>query len=83
MGAFKTPTLREIAHTAPYMHDGHFNTLRQMVEFYDQGGMANPQKDPFIQPLTLSNQEKEDLVKFLDSLSGEGWKIEQPTRFPK
>jgi len=83
MGAFKTPTLREITRTAPYMHDGRFGTLRQVVDFYDQGGIANPHKDPFIQPLKLSNQEKEDLVEFLRSLSGEGWQMEPPTRFPK
>ena len=83
MGAFKTPTLREIAHTAPYMHDGRFGTLRQVIDFYDQGGVANPHKDPFMQPLKLSNQEKEDLVEFLHSLSGEGWQVEPPTKFPK
>ncbi len=83
MGAFKTPTLREIARTAPYMHDGRFGTLRQVVDFYDQGGIANPQKDPFMQPLKLSNREKENLVEFLQSLSGEGWQMEPPTKFPK
>ncbi len=83
MGAFKTPTLREITRTAPYMHDGRFGTLRQVVDFYDQGGIANPHKDPFMQPLKLSNQEKEDLVEFLHSLNGEGWQMNPPTIFPK
>ena len=83
MGAFKTPTLREIARTAPYMHDGRFGTLQQVIDFYDQGGIANPHKDPFMQPLKLSNQEKEELVEFLQSLSGEGWQMEVPTKFPK
>ena len=83
MGAFKTPTLREIAHTAPYMHNGRFGTLQQVIDFYNQGGIANPHKDPFMQPLKLSNQEKEDLVEFLHSLNGEGWQMEPPTSFPK
>ena len=54
MGAFKTPTLREILRTAPYMHDGRFGTLRQVIDFYDKGGIANPHKDPLIQPLKLT-----------------------------
>lgn len=83
MGAFKTPTLREIPRTAPYMHDGRFGTLRRVVDFYDQGGIANPHKDPLMQPLKLSNQEKEDLVEFLHSLNGEGWNMEPPSTFPK
>jgi cytochrome c peroxidase len=83
IGAFKTPTLREIAHTAPYMHDGRFGTLWQVVDFYDLGGIANPHKDPFMQPLKLSNKEKLDLVEFLHSLSGEGWQVEPSTRFHK
>ena len=83
MGAFKTPTLREVAHTAPYMHDGRFGTLKQVVEFYNRGGIANPHKDPFMQPLKLSNQEIEDLVEFLHSLNGEGWQMEPPTQFPQ
>ena len=83
MGAFKTPTLREIAHTAPYMHDGRFGTLQEVVDFYNRGGIANPHKDPFMQPLELSNQEIEELVEFLHSLSGEGWQMETPTKFPQ
>lgn len=83
MGAFKTPTLREVSRTAPYMHDGRFGTLRQVVDFYDKGGIANPHKDPLIQPLKLTDEEKEDLVKFLEALNGEGWQMEPPTRFPK
>ncbi|RMH02887.1 MAG: cytochrome-c peroxidase [Nitrospirae bacterium] len=83
IGAFKTPTLREIARTAPYMHDGRFATLEQVVEFYNQGGIQNPFLDPLIQPLNLSQSEQADLVEFLWSLNGEGWEVEPPTQFPQ
>lgn len=83
LGAFKTPTLREIARTAPYMHDGRLATLLQVVDFYDQGGTPNPYLDPVIKPLNLSNQEKEDLVEFLHALNGEGWEVLPPATFPK
>ena len=83
LGAFKTPTLREIARTAPYMHDGRFATLRQVIEFYDHGGIPNPQLDPVIKPLNLTEQEKEDLIEFLRGLNGEGWDVTPPTDFPK
>jgi len=83
LGAFKTPTLREIARTAPYMHDGRFATLQQVVEFYNQGGIPNPHLDSVIKPLNLNEQEKEDLVEFLHSLNGEGWEVIPPTHFPK
>ncbi len=57
-GAFKTPTLREVARTAPYMHDGSFATLDAVVEFYDGGGRPNPHIDPEIHPLHLMAGEK-------------------------
>lgn len=69
-GAFKTPTLRQVAQTAPYMHDGSFSTLEAVVEFYDAGGKSNPHLDPLVQPLRLSAQEKRALVEFLRSLTG-------------
>jgi cytochrome c peroxidase len=69
-GAFKTPTLREIARTAPYMHDGSLVTLEDVVEFYDAGGRTNPRIDPEIHPLHLTVNEKRVLVVFLQSLSG-------------
>jgi cytochrome c peroxidase len=69
-GTFKTPTLREIAHTAPYMHDGSLATLEAVVDFYDDGGRPNPHIDPEIHPLHLSVEEKQALVAFLRSLSG-------------
>ncbi|MEX2271988.1 MAG: cytochrome c peroxidase [Vicinamibacterales bacterium] len=69
-GAFKTPTLREIARTAPYMHDGSVATLEDVIAFYDRGGRPNPTLDPEIRPLQLSAQEKGFLLAFLRSLSG-------------
>jgi cytochrome c peroxidase len=70
-GAFKTPTLREIAATAPYMHDGSQKTLEEVVEFYDIGGHANKWLSPKMKPLKLTDQEQHDLVEFLKALSGE------------
>ena len=69
-GAFKTPTLRDVGVTAPYMHDGSVPTLESVVEFYDQGGRANPNLDPAIRPLKLSAEERRDLVAFLGTLTG-------------
>ncbi len=84
IGAFKTPTLREVARTAPYMHDGRFGTLEAVVNFYNQGGIKNPFRDNTLIPLELTEQEKQDLVAFLRSLNGEGWQqIASPTEFPK
>lgn len=83
LGAFKTPTLREVARTAPYMHDGRFATLPQVVDFYDQGGIPNPHLDPAMKPLNLADQEKKDLVEFLHALNGEGWDVSAPTTFPQ
>jgi cytochrome c peroxidase len=83
-GAFKTPTLREIEHTAPYMHDGSLKTLEEVVEHYDKGGIENPRLNRDIKPLYLTAQEKQDLVAFLRSLSGEGWRqIEAPRDLPR
>ena len=69
-GAFKTPTLREVARTSPYMHDGSFRTLEEVVNFYSDGGRRNPAQDPEIRPLRLTSTEKRALVAFLKSLSG-------------
>jgi len=69
-GAFKTPTLREVARTAPYMHDGSLASLEEVVEFYDRGGNPNPRLDAEIQPLKFSAEEKQALLAFLRSLSG-------------
>ena len=69
--AYKTPSLRNIALTAPYMHNGRLQTLKQVVEFYNQGGIANEGLDPQIKPLNLSTQDMDDLVAFLESLTGD------------
>jgi len=69
-GAFKTPTLREIARTAPYMHDGSLVSLEDVVEYYDRGGNANPALDSELRPLKLTASEKRSLVAFLRALSG-------------
>jgi cytochrome c peroxidase len=69
-GAFKTPTLREIARTAPYMHDGSRVTLAEVVDYYDKGGNANPGLDLELRPLRLTDGEKHALVTFLESLNG-------------
>ncbi|MFZ5928042.1 MAG: cytochrome-c peroxidase [Acidobacteriota bacterium] len=69
-GNFKTPTLREVARTAPYMHDGSLATLADVVEFYDAGGRANPDLDPEIRRLNLSSDEKRVLTAFLGTLVG-------------
>lgn len=70
VGAFKTPTLRQIEHTAPYMHDGSIATLEEVVDFYSDGGHANPYLDPLIRPLELDEDEKAALVAFLKALGG-------------
>ncbi len=83
-GSFKTPTLREIARTGPYMHDGSLATLEEVVEHYDKGGVKNPWLHQDIKPLQLTPRGKKGLVEFLKSLSGEGWQhIKPPTTFPE
>jgi cytochrome c peroxidase len=69
-GAFKTPTLREIARTAPYMHDGSLATLGDVIDFYSDGGRPNPFLDSDIRPVRFSPEEKRALVTFLHSLTG-------------
>lgn len=69
-GLFQTPSLRNVAETAPYMHDGSFRTLEQVIDFYDRGGAASGTQAPEIRPLGLSEQEKRDLLAFLRSLTG-------------
>ncbi|MGF1670653.1 MAG: cytochrome-c peroxidase [Balneolaceae bacterium] len=73
-GVFKTPTLREIEHTPPYMHDGNIKTLEEVIEFYNRGGNPNPYLSNEVEPLDLTDDEKRDLIEFLRSLSGEGWR---------
>lgn len=80
-GAFKIPTLREIARTSPYMHDGSLRTLEEVVEHYDRGGTPNRNLDRRYRPLNLTAREKADLVDFLRSLNGEGWQHSVAARF--
>lgn len=69
LGRFKTPTLRNVAVTAPYMHDGSQKTLEEVIDFYDQGGEKNPFLSGSIRPLKLTEQEKADLVEFMKALT--------------
>jgi len=69
LGAFKTPTLRNVELTAPYMHDGSLATLDDVIDHYARGGGGSPTADPGIQPLTLSPQDRADLRAFLESLT--------------
>ncbi len=80
VGAFKTPTLRNIAVTFPYMHDGSLETLEDVVDFYNNGGRVK-ETDALsgflsggIKPLGLSKQEKKDLVAFLEALTSPEYK---------
>lgn len=70
-GAFKTPTLRDVARRPPYMHDGSLRTLEDVVALYDRGGTANPWRSGEVQPLGLTADERAALVAFLEALTGE------------
>lgn len=67
---FRTPGLRNIALTGPYMHNGELSTLRDVIEFYARGGNPHEMLDPLIRPLDLNETEKQSLVVFLESLTG-------------
>lgn len=84
-GAFKVPTLRDIEHTFPYMHDGSLNTLEEVVDYYDKGGIPNKNLHPLLkEPLHLSDADKKALVTFMKSLNGKGWEhLTEPTEFPQ
>ena len=77
-GAFKTPTVREAARTAPYFHDGSAKTLMEVVEHYDVGGVVKTNLSPNMHPLNLTRQEKEDLVAFMEALSSPFVRVEIP-----
>ena len=70
IGKFMTPTLRELKYTAPYMHNGMIKTLKDVVNFYNNGGGNDANKDSRVKPLGLSKEERSNLVAFLESLSG-------------
>jgi cytochrome c peroxidase len=81
-GAFKTPTLRDISRTAPYMHDGSVKTLEEVVELYNKGGEPNTWLDTKMEPLNLTDSEKKDLVEFLKALDGD-WAVPEEPRLPE
>jgi cytochrome c peroxidase len=77
-GAFKTPTLRNVALTAPYMHDGVFATLEEVVAFYEGGGGQVPGKSPLLRPFRLDERERRALVAYMVGLTHEGVKVTPP-----
>ena len=84
-GAFKVPTLRNVALTAPYMHDGSLATLEEVIDFYrDGGGRAHDfdKVDVFVNPFTLSEQERADLLAFLYALTDESGRPQIPASVP-
>ena len=68
---YRTPPLRNVSLTAPYMHDGSLSSLKEVIDFYNQGGIQNELLDPRIRPLNLNKQEKEELEAFLHTLTGD------------
>jgi cytochrome c peroxidase len=83
-GAFKTPILREVANSPPYMHDGSLRTLEEVIDYYNSGGISNKNLHPLLRPLNLSQANKKALHSFLMALNGEGWQeIQEPTEFPQ
>jgi cytochrome c peroxidase len=79
--AFKTPTLRSVALRAPYMHDGSVLDLHQVVKHYEKGGIDRPSRSPLIKPIALTDQERNDLVALMETLTGEG-EVVPPPRLP-
>ncbi|MFV2033745.1 MAG: cytochrome-c peroxidase [Halocynthiibacter sp.] len=80
-GKFRTPSLRYTLYTAPYMHNGSFFDLREVIEFYNEGGGTNEfaaNKTSILKPLNLEDEEMDDLEAFLESLSGEEIKMQTP-----
>ena len=82
-GAFKTPTLRNVVQTAPYMHDGSEATLADVIAFYDRGGSRNPYLSKEMRPLGLSDGEKADLLAFLGALASDGPHVDVPADLPQ
>lgn len=83
-GAFKTPSLRDIARTGPYMHDGSMATLEEVIEHYNKGGDGNEHQDEDIFPLKLSEEEKQDLLTFLvEGLSSKDYPIVEAPALPR
>lgn len=80
-GAFRTPGLRGVTHTGPYMHDGSLATLKDVVDFYNKGGGEDANKSNLIQPLNLTDEEVNQLVAFLETLGGEAPIVEAPKAY--
>ena len=78
IGKFRTSPLRYLSYTAPYMHNGVLETLEEVIDFYDQGGGDAEGKSPLLKPLDLSENEKFDLLDFLESLSGDEIRVTPP-----
>jgi cytochrome c peroxidase len=76
-GKFKTPSLLNIEYTAPYMHDGSIATLEDVIEFYNTGGKDHPNKNKWIKPLNLTEDEKKCLVSFLKALTDEDLEVKK------
>ncbi len=76
-GAFKTPTIRNVALSAPYMHDGSLKTLLDAVEHYNKGGTPNPWLSDKVKPLKLTSEEKQDIVAFMEACTGSFPPVEQ------
>jgi cytochrome c peroxidase len=70
---FKVPSLRNVAFTAPYMHDGSFTSLQQVIDHYNSGGQPHVNKSSLVHPLNLTTQEKTDLLNFLETLSDDSF----------
>jgi cytochrome c peroxidase len=83
-GAFKTPTLRDVARRPPYMHDGSVRTLDEVIALYDRGGTPNPWLSSAVKPLGLTAEERGALVAFLEALTGEvSADVTSPPRLPE
>lgn len=83
-GKFKTPSLRELKYTAPFMHNGAFETVEDVIEFYSKGGGDHPNKAPLLKPFTLTDGEFDDLTAFLMALSSDQpLKVDRPAQLPK
>jgi len=82
VGRFKTPTLRNIVETWPYMHDGRFESLEDLLAHYNRGGLPHSNRDPRIRPLDLSPDDIHDLIAFLESLTDSAFIALPQFQFP-
>ena len=82
-GAYRTPTLRNLRYTPPYMHDGSIKTLAEVIDFYDRGGLQNEWLDPDIQPLNLTPAEKRQLLAFMEALNADPLEMDPPKDLPR